>query len=94
MVVQIGWSLKDDEQLFEDFKEVFRTVMVIVLALSSLGGWLMARQGLSGVERLTETALAISMGAMERRVPLTGRGDEIDRLSGDFQPHAGAYPDL
>jgi heavy metal sensor kinase len=84
MVVQIGWSLKDDEKLFEGIKEVFRIVVVIVLALSSLGGWLMARRGLSGVERLTETVLAISNGAMERRVPLTGRGDEIDRLSGIF----------
>jgi len=84
VVVQIGWSLKDDEQLFKDFEEVFKIVAVIVLAFSSLGGWLMARRGLSGVERLTETALAISNGAMESRVPLTGRGDEIDRLSGIF----------
>lgn len=44
----------------------------------------MAKRGLSGVEGLTETALAISNGAIERRVTLTGRGDEIDRLSGIF----------
>ena len=84
MVVQIGWSLRDDEHLFEDFKEVWRIALAIVLVFSSLGGWLVARRGLSGVERLTETALAISDGAMERRVPLTGRGDEIDRLSEIF----------
>lgn len=84
IVVQIGLSLKDDEQLFEDFREVFVTVTVIVLAFSSLGGWLMARRGLSGVKRLTETALAISNGSMERRVPLTRKGDEIDQLSEVF----------
>jgi len=84
MVVQIGWSLRDDELLFGDFREVFITVIAIVLALSSLGGWLMAKRGLSGVKGLTETALAISNGAIERRVTLTGRGDEIDRLSGIF----------
>lgn len=44
----------------------------------------MARRSLSGVERLTQTAIAIADGAMEKRVPLTGRGDEIDRLSEVF----------
>jgi len=84
MVLQIGHSLREDEHLFEDFIEVFRTVMAIVLALAALGGWFLARRGLSGVEKVTQTAMAIADGAMEKRVPLTGRGDEIDRLSGIF----------
>jgi len=84
MVVQIGLSLKDDEILLEDFREVFSVVIIIVLTFSSLGVWLIARRGISGMGRLTETVMAISNGAMERRVPLTGRGDEIDRLSGIF----------
>jgi heavy metal sensor kinase len=84
MVLQIGHSLREDEHLFEDFIEVFRTVIAIVLALAALGGWFLARRGLSGVEKVTQTAMAIADGAMEKRVPLTGRGDEIDRLSGIF----------
>jgi len=44
----------------------------------------MARRSLSGVEKVTQTAMAIANGEMERRVPITGRGDEIDRLSGIF----------
>jgi heavy metal sensor kinase len=81
MVLQIGRSLKDDEEILEDFRQAFRTAIAVVLTLVALGGWFMARRSLSGVREVTRTAMAISDGAMEKRVPLTGRGDEIDRLS-------------
>jgi heavy metal sensor kinase len=84
MVLQIGQSLRDDEHFFEDMREIFRTLIAIVFPLVALGGWFMARQSLSGVEKVIQTAMAIADGAMERRVPVTGRGDEIDRLSGIF----------
>jgi heavy metal sensor kinase len=84
MVLQIGRSLKDDEEILEDFRQTFRTAIAIVLTLVALGGWLVAQQALSGVKKVTQTAMAISQGAMEKRVPLTGRGDEIDRLSQTF----------
>jgi heavy metal sensor kinase len=84
MVLEIGRSLKDDEEILEDFRQAFRTAIAIVLTLVALGGWLVARQALSGVREVTRTAMAISQGAMEKRVPLTGRGDEIDRLSQTF----------
>jgi len=84
MVLQVGQSLRDDDRLMTDFREVFITAMSIVLGLAAIGGWLMAKRGLSGVEKVTQTAMAIADGAMGKRVPLTGRGDEIDRLSGVF----------
>jgi len=83
-VMQIGQSLKEDELLFKVFREIFRDVLVFFLGLACLGGWFMAKRSLSGVEKLTQTATAIADGAMEKRVPLTGRGDEIDRLSRVF----------
>jgi heavy metal sensor kinase len=84
LVLQIGQSLRDDDHFLEDVREVFRTLIAIVLPLVALGGWFMARRSLSGVEKVTQTAIAICDGAMEKRVPLTGRRDEIDRLSGIF----------
>jgi heavy metal sensor kinase len=83
-VLQIGRSLRDDEELLEDFRKVFGTVIGVVLTIATLGGWLMVRRALSGVEGVTQTAMAISRGMMEKRVSLTGRGDEIDRLSDTF----------
>jgi heavy metal sensor kinase len=84
MVLQIGRSLRDDEEILEDFRHVFRPAIAIVFTLAAFGGWLVARQALSGVREVTRTAIAISEGAMEKRVPLTGRGDEIDQLSRTF----------
>ncbi len=84
MVLQIGQSLRDDDNFFEDVREVFSTLITIILPLVALGGWFMARGSLSGVEKVTQTAMAICDGAIKKRVPLTGRSDEIDRLSGIF----------
>jgi heavy metal sensor kinase len=84
MVLQIGQSLREDEEILEDFSQDFRPAVAVVFTLAALGGWLMARRAFSGVKKVTQTAIAISQGAMEKRVPLTGRGDEIDRLSQTF----------
>jgi len=84
MVLQIGQSLRDDENFFEDVREVFSTLIAIAIPLVAIGGWFMARRSLSGVEKVTQTAIAICDGAMQMRVPLTGGSDEIDRLSGIF----------
>jgi heavy metal sensor kinase len=83
-ILQIGQSLRDDEHFFETMRELFSTLIAIVFPLAALGGWLMARRSLSGVQKLTQTAMAIYEGTMDKRVPLTGRSDEIDRLSGIF----------
>ncbi len=83
-VLQIGHSLEDDERIFSDLRALFRILIPVFIVLTSFGGWFMAKRSLSSVEQVTQTALAIADGAMEKRVPLTGRGDEIDRLSGIF----------
>jgi heavy metal sensor kinase len=83
-VLQIAHSLEDDERLFKDFRVLSRTLIPFFLVLASFCGLFMARRSLSSVEKVTQTALAIADGAMEKRVPLTGSGDEIDRLSGIF----------
>jgi signal transduction histidine kinase len=44
----------------------------------------MARQAVSGVEAVTRTARMISGGNLEERVPVKGRGDEIDQLALTF----------
>ena len=44
----------------------------------------MARRAVSGVETVTRTAQKISGGTLEERVPVKGRGDEIDQLALTF----------
>lgn len=83
-IIQIGQSLRDDERVMESFREIFGTTMAIVLVFAGLTGWFMARRALLGVEEVTRTAIDISSGAFERRVPVKARGDEIERLATTF----------
>jgi heavy metal sensor kinase len=83
-VLQIGHSLEDDERIFSDLKVLFRILIPVFIILTSFGGWFMAKRSLSSIEQVTQTAMAIADGAMGKRVPLTGSGDEIDRLSATF----------
>ena len=83
-IIQIGRSLEADEQLFGDYRSIFAAVMLAVMALAAIVGWLMARRAMAGVEEVTRTAGAISAGLLDTRVPLSGRGDEIDRLGSTF----------
>lgn len=68
----------------EDFREYFAWPLLIIIILSALVGWFMAKRALSGVVGLTKTAMAVADGALKERVPVTGRQDEIDRLAVTF----------
>ncbi|MDA8324869.1 MAG: ATP-binding protein [Nitrospiraceae bacterium] len=83
-ILQIGHSMQYDERIMEGFREIFGTTMGIVMILASLVGWFMARHAMSGVEKVTQTAIDISNGLLDSRVPVKGHGDEIDRLAATF----------
>lgn len=83
-ILQVGRSLKDDEYLLESFRKLFGTTMIILSVFSALTGWFMARRALKGIGKITSTAIEISDGALEKRVPVNLRCDEIDRLAVTF----------
>jgi heavy metal sensor kinase len=82
--LQVGWSLEDEAQFLKGLQETFIPIMAVLIVFAALIGWFMARRALLGVEEVTRTALDISNGALERRVPVKTRGDEIDRLASTF----------
>ena len=84
IILQICQSLEDDERFMGAFRQVFWTSMAVLLFVSALIGWFMARRALLGVEEVTHTAMEISGGALERRVPVKARGEEVDRLAKTF----------
>ena len=84
VVLQIGFSLRDEAKLLESFREVFGVAMLIMLTMAGLGGWFLAHRALGRVAGVTAVARKISRGSLESRVPLTGTEDEIDQLALTF----------
>jgi heavy metal sensor kinase len=83
-ILQIGISLEDDDELLADFRDIFGVTVPGVMVFAALIGWFMARRALTHVEDVTRTARGISASDLERRVPVKGQADEIDRLATTF----------
>jgi signal transduction histidine kinase len=53
----------------------------VLLLISSAGGYWMSRRALSPVDRIASTARSITIRNISERVPVSGAGDEIQRLA-------------
>ena len=84
LILQLGEAMETSSQFIEAFRKNFIITISVLLILAAVIGWFMARKALSGVEVLTRTAQHISGGALDSRVPLTRKGDEIDQLATTF----------
>jgi heavy metal sensor kinase len=84
VILQVGQSMENYWRIIDAFRGIFLITMALLLGLATGVGWFMARRALSGVEAITRTAQSISGGTLERRVPVKGRGDEIDQLAMTF----------
>jgi heavy metal sensor kinase len=84
LVIHRGQAMEDLARVTDAFKRVFAVVMFLLLILAAGIGGFMARRALSGVERVTRTAQRISGGRLSERVPVSGRGDEVDQLAVTF----------
>ena len=83
-LLQLGQSMENQTRFFEAFQRIFISVSVLLIIFSALIGWVMARRATRGVERVTNTARYIAEGAMDQRVPVGRRDDEIDQLAQTF----------
>jgi heavy metal sensor kinase len=84
LVLQVGELLEEDAEFLEIHREIFVPLMAVMVIIAAFVGWLMARRALSGVEEVTETAIKISEGALDKRVSHKVRGEEIERLATTF----------
>lgn len=55
--------------------------LLITVLVGLLGGLVMSRRVLGRLEAVNRTSREILGGALDRRIPLTGRGDEFDQLA-------------
>lgn len=80
----VGMDVEDLAQ----FRNVVRTALFWGLGLALLlglsGGLLAARNFLKRIDAITESSQVIMRGNLAGRMPISGSGDELDRLSGSL----------
>ena len=83
-LVQVGTSLAPVQAALDKFLGTLLLLVPAGVLLAGLGGWWMARRALQPVEALTAAAREIRIAHLDRRLPLRGTGDELDRLADTF----------
>jgi len=77
----VGRDIEDRRE----FRRVIRSAFFWGLGMMALvglgGGWLVSRALLARIDQVTATSRTIMAGDLSGRIPLTGRDDELDRLS-------------
>jgi heavy metal sensor kinase len=84
LLLQLGQSMENQTRFIEAFQRIFMAVMAVLILFSAGVGWFMARRATIGVEAVTKTAKRISHGALDQRVPVNQRDDEINELARTF----------
>lgn len=81
MIVMVGHDLGEPER----FRAVVRRALIFGLSLMALGGLLIwyfvGRRALKRINDVSSASQRIMAGDLTQRLPVTGAGDEFDRLS-------------
>jgi signal transduction histidine kinase len=80
LLLQVGRSTEEREDLLESFREIFTGIMIPVVILGIAGGSFLAYRTLRPVRSLIHAVRSVSTGRMDARVPATHTGDELDEL--------------
>jgi len=84
LILQIAQSLEENDEQLEVLRNIFALTVPALLLIAFPLGLFVAKKAMGGVEEVTETAIRISNGSLNERVPASNRGLEIDRLSSTF----------
>lgn len=83
-LIQFGKILSEDEQLLKDFRGVFYLSFGVMLLSGILIGFYVAKNALSGIQRVRRGADQMSRGDLSQRITLNGGSEEIRNLTYSF----------
>jgi heavy metal sensor kinase len=79
-VLQIGRNLYADNHFQEKIHRILFTSSLLMILLSTVSGWLIAKRAMSGVQRVTLAVSKIRRDRLNQKVPFGTEGDEIEQL--------------
>ncbi len=77
----VGHDMTERNRFGRIMTGAMAVALLITILVGLLGGLLMGRRVLGRLEAVNRTSREILGGALDRRIPLTGRGDEFDQLA-------------
>lgn len=80
-IVQIGLPVDEFEEMRDQFLWTIGLGAPILLIVGSLGGYWLSARALEPVDAIAKAAQFISAQNLSERLPSSGAGDELDRLS-------------
>lgn len=80
----VGQDTRDQERFQDAILEVFLWAMAITLVLGIGGGVFMSRNMLRRIGAINEGAEHVMRGEFKHRMPVSGSGDEFDRLAANL----------
>jgi heavy metal sensor kinase len=83
-LVQVIFYSRAFERSTRDIRDLFLYALPPMILATSLFGWWLVRGTLRPIAQIDEAARRISASRLEERIPLSGSGDELDRLAGTF----------
>jgi len=83
-IIGIARTLENEEEKLASYRSIFMITGISMLICGSILGWWIARRAMSGVERVTQTAISIGKDNLADRVPVGREGREIRGLAMAF----------
>ena len=81
LIVMVAGQLEDNRNLMARFTTGLATAIPAMLMLSALAGYFLSRRVLQPVDQIAAAVRSISIGNLSQRLPLSGTGDELQRLA-------------
>jgi signal transduction histidine kinase len=81
LTLVVARDIEDQRQLAAGIGRLALLSFGLLCALGVGAGILISRSMVSRIDKVTETSRQIMAGDLSRRIPLSGSGDELDRLS-------------
>ena len=90
----IGHDLGDRARIGSVMVRALAMSLVFFVALAAIGALFVARRVLSRIDAINTTARSIMAGDLSQRLPVSGSGDELDRLAGGLNEMLGRIAEL
>lgn len=90
----VGRDLGEREKFRDIFARAIRAIMVVMVVLGLVTWWFVSRRVLRRIDQVSDTSARIVAGDLSGRLPVTGTGDEFDRLASGLNGMLGRIDDL